>query len=229
MPHRTFPLRWFAGVVLAFGGGSVQAQLASNSPFLPPQTAGPGPTQGAPLQYHGYMVTPEGTQYRVYDPARKTGAFLKVNERDGNLDVVVKQFDANNDMLTIEHQGRTLTLEERKAKIVSMGSAQPMALPAPPQGPINVMPAVTQSVVVNPTPAEEQRRLEAVAAEVSRRRALREQAQQQINQGGSPQIAIQPPVQPPADAQRRIQPIQQMQPQDNQGGRRPALGARPQR
>jgi len=63
--------------------------------------------------------------------------------------------------------------------------------PPPPGAPgpapaVNVAPAVTQSVVVNPTPADEQRRLEAVAAEVARRRALREQASQQVSQGVVP-------------------------------------------
>jgi len=47
-------------------------------------------------------------------------------------------------------------------------------------------------VVLNPSPADEQRRLEAVASEVARRRAMREQATQQIGQGGIP-----PPNLPP--------------------------------
>ena len=212
MPPRILLLRRFVCAVLALGvAGRAGAQLAANSPFMSPQANAPGPTQGAPLEYRGYMVTSEGTQYVVYDPARKARAFLKVNERDGNLDVLVKQFDASNDMLTIEYQGKTLTLEERKSKIVSSGNAA--AMPQPPQGAMNVMPAVTQSVVLNPTPAEEQRRLEAVAAEVSRRRALREQAQQQINQGGTGQISLPPPVQPQPDQQRRIQPVPQQMPQ----------------
>ena len=62
-------------------------------------------------------------------------------------------------------------------------AAPPQAMPAPPP---NVAPAVMQSVVLNPTPADEQRRLEAVASEVARRRAMREQATQQIGQGGAP-------------------------------------------
>ncbi len=216
-------LRWLAGAVLAGGPAlaTVRAQLASNSPFMGPQASGPGPTQGAPLEYRGYMVTREGTQYVIYDPARKARAFLKLNERDGNLDVLVKQFDASNDMLTIEYQGRTITLEERKGKIVSSGNAAAMPQPQMPQQqpPPNVMPAVTQSVVVNPTPAEEQRRLEAVAAEVSRRRALREQAQQQVNQGGSPQVNVPAPGQMPGEPQRRTLPFQPQMPQGNPGGR----------
>lgn len=191
----------FAGLALA-GGARVAAQLAANSPFLPPQSSTTAPTQGAPLEYRGYMITPEGAQYRIYDPAKKSGTFVKLNERDSNFDVVVKQFDPNNDMLTIEHQGRTLTLEQRKEKIVSSGNAASMPPPMPQQMP-NVAPAVTQSVVLNPTPADEQKRLEAVALEVARRRALREQAQQTISQGGTPQVVIPPPQ--PQQQQRNFQ------------------------
>jgi hypothetical protein len=109
---------------------------------------------------------------------------------------VVKQHDAAQDTLTIEHQGRPHTLALRRAKVVSAGSA-PAMMPQPPMAPpppSNVAPAVTQSVVLNPSPADEQRRLEAVAAEVARRRALREQATQQVSQGVPPPGAPPPGV-----------------------------------
>lgn len=173
------------------------AQTAGpRSPFLPAQAAGvAAPTPGAPLEYRGYMVTSEGTQYRLVDPAGKKGAWVKLNERNPDLEVIAKQYDDTHRTLTVEHQGRTLTLAEREAKVVSGGA--PPVLPAPPVNaapppPANVAPAVTQSVVVNPTPADEQRRLEAVAAEVARRRALREQAAQQVNQGQTTVVAPAP-------------------------------------
>jgi len=67
---------------------------------------------------------------------------------------------------------------------VSSGAAA-QAMP-PPVVATNVGPAVTQTVVLNPTPADEQKRLDAVAAEVARRRALREQATQQMGQTPAP-------------------------------------------
>ena len=207
MVHPVSSLRCLIIAGLAVGG-SVRAasQLSSVSPFSSPQATTNAPTQGAPLEYRGYMVTPEGTLYRIVDPARKTGTFLKLNERDPNFDVLIKTFDANNDMVTIEHGGRTLTLEERKAKIVSSGNAAAMPPPVPVQQQMpNVSPAVTQSVVLNPTPADEQRRLDAVAQEVARRRALREQAQQTISQGGTPQVAIPPQPQQQQPQQRNFQ------------------------
>lgn len=161
----------------------VSAQLTTASPFLPPQNAAvAAPTQNAPLEYRGFIETGEGVQYRIYDPAKKAGTWASVEERESTLGVLVKNYDAERKVLTVEHEGRTLTLPEREAKVVSSGAAPQMVAPAPvPMPAPNVNAAVQQTVVMNPTPADEQRRLEAVAAEVARRRALREQAAQQLN------------------------------------------------
>lgn len=178
--------------------GRLPAQLAADSPFLPPQAKGSaGPTAGAPLEFRGYIETPGGIQFRVFDPARKAGDWIRLNEHNTTFDVTARQHDRERNTLTIEYQGRTLTLAEREAKIVSAGTVvppmpPPVAVPAAPAMPA----AVTQSVVVNPTPAQEQQRLEAVAAEVARRRALREQAAQQMGQPVPPPQAA-PAMQPP--------------------------------
>ena len=152
------------------------------------------------------METSEGMRFRLYDPARKVGVWVKLNERDPTLDVVAKQFVTEGESLVVEHQGRTLTLAQRVSKVVSSGSAAQNMAPPPPQM-SNVPQAVTQAVVVNPTPADEARRLEAVASEVARRRALREQASQQVT----------PPPVPP-------QPMQPRQPPNNlpSAGQQPA-------
>jgi hypothetical protein len=199
-----------AGVALAIVS-PLGAQIAAKSPFMPPQSASTaGPTAGAPLEYRGYMETGEGRLYRIYDPSKKASTWVKVDEANAEFGVTARQYDEGQKTLTIEFQGKTLTLAERESKVVSSGAAAaamppPVFTPAP-----NVAPAVTQSVVLNPTPADEQRRLDAVAAEVARRRALREQATQQLSTG-SPQVAlpqgIQPPVQP--QPQRNVLPLPQ--------------------
>lgn len=196
------------------------AQLVSKSPFLPPQSSAPAPTQSAPLEFLGFLKTADGLQYRIYDPAKKAGAWVKIDERNPEFDVIAKQHNADQETLTVEHQGRTITLAARVGKVVSSGNIpQPMPPPvAPPMA--NVAPAVTQSVVLNPTPADEQRRLEAVAAEVARRRALREQAQQQMNQGMQPQMAMPQP--------QIVQPQRNFQ-QQQQNNNNPRRQGRPQR
>lgn len=198
---RVLPLR--LSLVLAFGvtlPASLSAQIAAKSPFMPPQTANTaGPTAGAPLEYRGFIETSSGRQIRIYDPAKKVGTWVKLNERNPEFELTAKEHDIAQKTLTVELQGKTLTLAERESKIVSSGAAG-AAVPPPVLNPAqsNVAPAVTQAVVLNPTPADEQRRLDAVAAEVARRRAMREQATQQITQGAAPQTAVAPAGQPAA-------------------------------
>ncbi len=201
MSPRTLILSRLAAALAAFGAAArMEGQIAAKSPFMAPQAAANNaPTAGAPLEFRALIETAEGVQFRLYDPAKKTGTWVKLNEKNAELEVLAKQLDEAQQppTLTVEHQGRTLTLAMRVAKVVSSGSAaQAMPPPPAPMPPSAVPTAVTQAVVLNPTPADEQRRLEAVAAEVARRRALREQATQQIGQG-VPQPAAQPPQMQP--------------------------------
>ena len=206
-PCALMSFRYLALAGLARLAAVESAAQPSPSPFLPHSVAvANAPTAGAPLEFRGLMETSEGMRFRLYDPARKAGVWVKLNERDPTLDVVAKQFVPEGESLVVEHQGRTLTLAQRVSKVVSSGSAAQNMAPPPPQM-SNVPQAVTQAVVVNPTPADEARRLEAVASEVARRRALREQASQQVN----------PPPVPP-------QPMQPRQPPNNlpSAGQQPA-------
>lgn len=210
-------------LVLAVGlatAGRAEGSLAGKSPFLPP--AGPGgaavPTAGAPLEFRGTMVTADGIKLRIVEPARKNAAWLLVNERDPSLDFVVKQYDPEHDTVKVDYQGQTLTLAQHVAKVASAGAPQNQGAGFQPGG-VPMPPAISQSVVVNPTPADEQRRLEAVAAEVARRRAMREQAAQQVSQGAqlAPQVIQQQQEQ--AQAQRAQRQAQPAQTQNAGGGR----------
>lgn len=213
-----------ASFTLTAVGRAAEGQLASRSPFLPPQSAGSAaPTQNAQFEFGGYIDTPgEGRLYRITvkdkDAGRRpggapsNGVWVKLNERNPELDVTIKQHDESQKpaVLTVEYQGKTITLAEKESKVVSGGAAAaamppPLQAPIPPVAVQNVPPAVTQSVVVNPTPQDEQKRLEAVAAEVARRRALREQAVPGATPAATPQAAPQqavPLVQPQAQPQQ---------------------------
>jgi len=171
---------------LAIGlAGSLRAAppIASRSPFLPPENSPVEKTEAgaASLEFRGFVDVGGGKQFRLFDPAKKQGVWVRLNERSSEFEAVIRQHNEGEESVSVEHQGRTVTLAMRKAKIVADASAP--AAPPPsvaPAGPaITVTPAVTQTVMVNPSPADEQRRLEAVAAEVNRRRALREQAMRQ--------------------------------------------------
>lgn len=170
------------------------AQLATSSPFLPAASAANAatPTAGAPLEFRGQIdMPPDGLKVRIYDPAQKKGAWLSVNERDPNFDFVVRQVDGSRGTATVDYHGQTLVLSQHEAKVTSSGTAMPNI----PMGAIP-LPAAGAQVALNPTPAEDQRRLEAVAAEVARRRQLREQAADQVNQGIPPPAPGLPAAQP---------------------------------
>ncbi len=217
MPATRFPFRpLLLGACLAIAAASrVGAQLAASSPFMPASAAATGAvTEGAPIELRGVMDTGAGMSFCIFDPARKTSVWSRLNEKDH--DFLVKSYDAVNEMVTVEHGGRTLTLGLRAVKVASSGQAMaPAPLPTPglPAAPN----AVTQSVVLNPTPADEQRRLEAVATEVRRRRALREQASIQAAQGTAP-VAEVPAPQPQA---QRAQQGQAQRQNQNQNRNRP--------
>lgn len=199
-PRATLFNCWFAVAAASGGALGAEAQLASRSPFAPKAGAGAvTPATATALEFFGYYEDAAGRLFRIRDSVSKKGFWLRLNERSDDPKLIVKQHDEEQRTITVEHDGRTLTLATREAKIVSSGPLTAAAV-MPPM-PSNVPPAVTQAVVLNPTPADEARRLDSVAAEVARRRALRVQAEQNVNQptAGAPP----PPGMPPPPNQPR--------------------------
>lgn len=164
-----------AGAALGWAGAT-RADLAPSSPFLPANSAAGGPAAPAgPVELRGIMGVSGGFAYCIYDTAKKTSTWVGVNER-GN-DFVVKSADPAKESVTVDFQGRSLQLVLRTAKVASSGAAGPQ-----------LASAVASSVVVNPSMADEQRRLDAVAQEVRRRRAERIQRLQETNSATTPVI-----------------------------------------
>lgn len=188
MAARHIP-RIFPAVLLALAvlrpAGSASAQLAESSPFMAPSSSGAGPAGGpaGPVELRGIMSLSGGTAYCIYDTAKKTGVWVGLNEK-GN-DFTVKSADPAGDSVMVDYQGRSIRLVLRTARVASLGSA-------PAAGPPG-NPALTSSVVFNPTPADEQKRLDAVAAEVRRRRLEREKAFQASANGGAAPGSVPPP------------------------------------
>ena len=224
MPPRVSTLCCFAALNLALlAAARAEVPLASKSPFLPPAAAGAAaPTAGAPLEFRGVMETAQGLKVRIVDPARRAGAWLLLNERDPSFDFVVKQYDAEHDTATVDYQGRPITLAQHVAKVASAGAPQNFIPPGQAGGMPPMPPAITNSVVLNPTPADEQKRLDAVATEVARRRALREQAAQSVGQG----VPLAPQV---IQQQQEFRQQQQQQPQQVPQPRLPAPNSGSQR
>lgn len=184
-----------ASLLLTGIAGSVRAD-SSASPFLPPATAAANnaPTQDAALELRGIMTAGDNVMFSIYDSTRHSSAWVKLN--DVGRDYIVRGYDASKESVTVDYQGRSLTLALHTAKVVS-APAMPQPSPASPPSPAPQ--PIGGPVVLNPTPADEQRRLEAIAAEVNRRRMIRQQAIQ-ANRAAAGRNTPQTPQ--PAPAQR---------------------------
>lgn len=190
----TLGLGWT--LLLAIAGPAPAAPaLAGSSPFLPPAGANPSaPSQDAQLELRGIMAVGNTTMFSIYDLGRRNSVWARLNE--SGREFVVRGYDAARDSVTVDYQGRVLTLALHTAKVV----AAPVNMPQPANaGPTAPAPQpIGGPVVLNPTPADEQRRLEAIAAEVNRRRMIRQQALQASRQaagqapGGQPPNAVPP-------------------------------------
>ena len=164
------------------------AQLATQSPFLPPPgSAAAGPAESAPIELRGIQARDQGARFLIYDTARRTTVWVGLNEK--GYDFLIKAQDLAKDTVTIEQGGRTFSLKLREAKVAA---GPGMAMPGPGAPGMAGPNPVTQNVVLNPTPVDEAKRLDDTVSEIQRRRALREQAQQTVAGG---QVA---PAAPPA-------------------------------
>ena len=166
---------WLVAACLGFlPAARAGAQLSDSSPFAPTNTPGsPGASaENEPLELRGIMATPDGLRFCIYDSAKKSSRWVGLNESSDGARYVVKSADPDRETVSVQSDGRIMTLALRKPKVASAGPAGAWSGGLPP------------TVVLNPTPEDNQRRLQAVADEVRRRRLARERADQQAGQPG---------------------------------------------
>jgi hypothetical protein len=147
--------------------------LVDRPPFSPPPQAadtGTAEPQGT-LEFRGMVTDAEGTAYSVFDTTTNKGRWVRAE--DTNSPVQVKGFDAANNTLEVEQNGRAVKLPLKRA-IIQAG--QPVAAMTPAAPLPNAAPGNPAANQARPEGAGDARRLEAVAAEVRRRRALRNSA-----------------------------------------------------
>jgi hypothetical protein len=161
--------------------GVLRADLAPVSPFLSANSAAAGAAAGpsGPIELRGIMSTPNGASFCIYDTVKKKNTWVGLNE--AGYDFIIRASDPATDSVKVDYQGRSMKLTLRAAKVASAGPAG--------TGPPNVTSQVLSSVTTNPTPGDEQKRLDAVAQEVRRRKMERERAQEAQAPGGA-----QPPI-----------------------------------
>ena len=167
--------------------------LVDRSPFAPPQAAGESgvpQAEAGTLEFRGMVVDESGTSYSVFDATASRSHWVREGQ-DGPLKL--KSYNAQESMLEIEQNGKPVKLQLKRATIQA-GSpmittmAQPPGMPQPNGAQMN-QPGVQ--------PQADAKRLEAVAAEVRRRRALRNAA---ANPGAPKPPQAQPATAAPAPA-----------------------------
>jgi len=148
--------------------------LMDSSPFLPAGAAPAAATTEGPIEFHGILATADGERFSIYSPSTKSATWVGLNEKGKPFVVRSHQTVNSNDQITVDYQGRSMVLALKAPKIASQAIP---AAPAPGLGPNGGMqmvnaPAVQAAPAALPAGAS----LDEWAAEVQRRRALRQQA-----------------------------------------------------
>jgi hypothetical protein len=189
---------FLAGLGVAPGlAASAAVPLAPSSPFLPSDAAqAAGTAENTPLELRGILADAGGYRFSIYDPARHTGQWVRLNEP--GHDFTVRTHDVARDTVTLDYQGRVLTLPLRTAKVTGLASAEPASGlasgPRPTPGPAGAGP------VPRPPTPEETARYNRAVEEIARRRALREKGPGPMPTPGpkSGPMPIPAPGQPPS-------------------------------
>ena len=160
---------------MLFSGAASAARfeaLTARNPFAPTvqAVAGPGEVEQGPLEFRGLVVDASGTAYSLFDSAAAKGFWISAEDTSGPIQV--KSYDAASGTLEVSQNGKALKLKLKQAVIQA---GQSVAAMMPP--PVNPVTPGKQPGIAPGGNANDARRLEAVAAEVRRRRALRNAAQ----------------------------------------------------
>jgi hypothetical protein len=177
--------------VTSMAGIRVRAvELTPNSPFAPVSSAADANATPAnsPLELRGILSTPDGYKFNLCDQAGHINVWIGLNAAGQQF--VVRSQDVAHHRVTVEYQGREITLSLAQPKIMPT-SMQQQAMYTPQPQMMGQQPII-QPGSVGPNPQDDRQRLERIAEEIRRRHALRAAAQQQqfppgVNQTPQPQ------------------------------------------
>jgi hypothetical protein len=159
-----------AGILLAGSARGVDLQgLVQTSPFGSVNAAGPAANQpAAGLEFRGVFADKGEYFFSLNETATHKGLWVGLNE-PGNP-FTVRTYDVSTETVTVDYQGRSLTLTLKRAKIIA---SAPVLLPPPGQPPAAV--AGAPAVAAQAQPAAGPMPDAQVAEEIRRRRAMRQQ------------------------------------------------------
>lgn len=159
--------------------------LVQNSPFGSATPVGQAAAAAGPLEFRGTFVDRGERFFSILDTGSRRAEWVSLKE--SGHPYTVKSYDPDSETVTLDYQGRSMSLKLRTARITAMAMPPPQAGNPPPTMVVAPGTSVGPGVTAGPNTTEAQR-LAQVAEEIRRRRALRQQAQQQP-----------PPPAPPAN------------------------------
>lgn len=171
-----------------FAAGATDGKLSglvTNSPFGTGRSPGAatGVHSGEPFEFRAVVAEGDNKFFSIYDTATKRSNWVEVNDPVNGFSV--KGYDAGKETITVDYQGKTMTLAIKRAPAVAQAMQQPMPVSnGMPQ------PGVNPSAQPMPGPsAVDQQRIQQIQEEIRRRRALRNQS---VLPGHGPQPQVQP-------------------------------------
>ncbi len=177
-----------AALLIAATGATARAGLSTESPFAPRgQPAAGLVTNNTPIELRGVVSDEQGMRFAIYDPAKKEGVWVRLDEKGQSF--VVRSYDSATNRINVDYQGKTQTIVLAEpafgpgkaiAGAVAMpGTGGQPAAAQPIQGRFGPPGQAGSQQRTQQQSAEESKRLEAIRAEVARRRAQREAGAQQ--------------------------------------------------
>ena len=168
--------------------------LVSNSPFGSSRAGvANGNAGGEPFEFRAVLEEKGSKFFSIFETATRRSNWVELNDPVNGFSV--KGYDVAKETITVDYQGKSMTLAIKRAPAVAQVMQQPIPQPMPgPNG--MVQPVGSPSVQGGPTAptAVDQQRIQQIQEEIRRRRALRSQAATpgvnpvgQPNYGGGPQ------------------------------------------
>ncbi len=148
--------------------------LISSSPFGQMKGGAAGDTPNQPLEFRGVIEEGGGWVFSIYDTTSRHSRWVGLNTASD--DFVVKEYDAIHQTVSVDQHGRVLSLSLKSAPKIAQAGNQ-MVMRAPQVNAIPGMPPTVGPGAQPGSPADAQR-LQQIAQEIERRRALRRQAAQ---------------------------------------------------
>jgi hypothetical protein len=149
--------------------------LVTNSPFGSPKSGvTTGSNGGEPFEFRAVLEENNSKFFSIYETATRRSNWVELNDPVNGF--AVKSYDAAKESITVDYQGKSITLAIKRAPAVAQVMQQP---PQPMPGPNGIIPPqgnpAAQAGQAGPT-AVDQQRIQQIQEEIRRRRALRSQA-----------------------------------------------------